>query len=1382
MQADEGFRLSFQQKQLWLAQRGAPAFRSRCAILLEGSLDRGALREALRHTVERHEILRTGFYAPPGVDLPFQVIGEGNEPDFREVELRAFTAEEQAAEVERLFEAEARRPLDFQNPTPASFSLLSLAERRALLLVTLPALCADAASLFNLMGEVGRAYAAVVAGEEAAEEPVQYVDFAEWQHELSGAAEGEEERRYWQVHTRAAAGVAVPSLPFERKPAGAADFVPEVVNATLSRELLKGAEAAAREVHAPVSALLLACWQALLWRLTGADEIVVGSLADGRRIKHLGEAVGLFAQYLPVREHFDSGRPFGDVGASVAETVSAHYSRQEYFAWGREASAGGAGAAAAGGDALPYKFEFAEWPAAQSAGQLRLSMWRASSCLDRFRLKLSASRRADGLALEFHFDPAAYRAEDVRRLARRFEALLGSAAAGPAACVGELNVLGEEELNLLLVEWNRTEAECRRDVCLHELFEEQVGRTPDAPAVISGVERLSFRELNERANRLAHRLRREGVGPESVVGLCVDRSPDMLVGLFGILKSGAAFLPLDPGQPRQRLAFMLAETRAAVVLTQRPLLDALPSHGARPVLLDEGREDEARESAENLPPASLPENVAYVIYTSGSTGRPKGVAVEHRSVAHLVGALRGSVYAGREAPLRVSLNAPLAFDAAIKQVVQLACGHALVLIPEEARLDGAEMLRVVESHRLDVLDCTPSQLKLLLDAGLCRKPEWSPGLALVGGEALDEAMWKRLGAQEWTTFYNVYGPTECTVDATACRVRAESPQPSIGRPLANTRVYVLDGRMRPAPVGVAGELYIGGTGVARGYVNRPDLTAERFVPDPFGRVAGARLYRTGDRVSFSADGRLEFLGRLDQQVKVRGYRIELGEIEGVLAEHPSVRECVVAAREDEAGGTRLAAYVVPHRRNLPVVEGRARHRLPNGMAVVQQNRNETDYLYEEIFENRIYLRNGLELPEGACVFDVGANIGIFTLFVAQQCPGARVYAFEPIPPIFDTLRLNVKLYGAQAKLFDYGLSDAPGEATFTYYPHYSMMSGLSDYARAADDADVVKRYMRNQQRGGAAGMGALLEHADELLAGRFEGQPFRSRLRRLSEVIREEGVQTIDLLKVDVQRAELDVLRGIDDEDWPRIRQVVMEVHDGKGSESEGRVAEIIALLESRGFAAVAEQDEVLEGTDRHNLYAVRRGAESRPVAAASREGRDGHALISRAAVLTADDLQGYLRERLPAYMVPSAFVMLDELPLTRNGKVDREALPAPEAVRPELGANFVAPQTQLERALADIWQQALGVERVGVHDNFFDLGGHSLLMVQVHGRMREVLDGGVSMVEMFQHPTISALAKRLSQGGPQERSFRKVNDRAARQKEAINRHRRGGREERTKA
>jgi FkbM family methyltransferase len=403
------------------------------------------------------------------------------------------------------------------------------------------------------------------------------------------------------------------------------------------------------------------------------------------------------------------------------------------------------------------------------------------------------------------------------------------------------------------------------------------------------------------------------------------------------------------------------------------------------------------------------------------------------------------------------------------------------------------------------------------------------------------------------------------------------------------------------------------------------------------------------------------------------------------------------------------------------------------------------------------------LPDGACVFDVGANIGIFTLFVLEHCRDARVYAFEPISPIFETLRLNAGLYGENVKLFPFGLSDKVSTASFTFYPNYSMMSGLSEYAHAGGDVEVVKRYLQNQQQEGTVGADSLLQHADELLADRFVTQRYESQLRTLSEMIRNEKVDRIDLLKIDVQRAELDVLNGIEDGDWQKIQQVVMEVHDAKGETSEGRVQQISSLLEQRGFQVVTEQDEALLDTDRYNLYAVRSARQ--PAAQVSRE-IESRSL--RAPVVSAKELRNALKEELPDYMIPSAFVLLEKLPLTSNGKVDRAALAAPENGNANDATAYVAPENEIERVVAGIWQEALRVERVSTNDNFFELGGHSLLMAQVHSRLVSTLGQEISMVELFQHPTVSALAKRLSQGKPVTRSMQAVQERAQRQKDSL--------------
>ncbi len=1378
----EGYQISPQQNRVWALQRGGSPWRAQGLYLVEGDLDAAALGEAVAEVARRHEILRTDFRRLPGMDAPLQVISdeavEGLESADLSGEADSREVEERLAEI---CDAARRAPLDPARGAHARFTLLKLAPGRHALLFSAPSLCADAESVKNLAGELARAYDVALRREMLEDEPLQYVDFSEWQGELLTGADADAGREYWLAAERALAEAAT-ALPSEENAGGAIskaaldaahDVAGDVTGVVRLRERSAAeVEEAARRLGVSARTLLLTCWQILLRRHGAGDAVFASYLCDGRRIERLRGALGLFARYLPLVVEFDDSFQLGDVAALVEEKLSADYRRQEFFPWTLKSS----GTSGDAGASLPFKFDYVEWPEAREAGGVRFSLAGLDGRADDFKLKLAATRRGGVFELELRHDRAHYPAPLAERLAEQYGALLDDAVERPGSAVGELNLLGAEALRRTLSDWNDTAREHGRDACVHELFEEQAARTPDAVALVFGDEQLSFRELNERANRLAHRLKSLGVGPESRVGLCAQRSAELFVGLLAALKAGGAYVPLDPLQPRARLAFMLEDAKVCVVLSDERVAGTLPDVNVPVVMLDAAREDlEDSTRADGKSPKTRVRsgNLAYVIYTSGSTGRPKGVMIRHRSVVNLVAALGEAVYSSLAAPSRVSANAPLAFDASVKQWVQWLGGHAVCVVPEEIRPDGGALLDFLREQAIDVLDATPSQLKLMRAVGFTGSEAWAPAAMLLGGEALDAQDWSSLSSAARTRSHNVYGPTECTVDTTACLVEPGAERPHIGRPLANVRTYLLDTTGRPVPVGIPGEIHVGGEGLARGYLDRPSLTAERFVPDPFSQEPGARLYRTGDLARHLPDGRIEYLGRADRQVKVRGYRIELGEIESAITEHESVREAVVLAREDEPGDVRLVAYVVPRRRAMNAVEGRARYQLPNGMAVVHQNKNETDYLYEEIFEKEIYVRHGVELPEGACVFDVGANIGMFTLFVTQHCAGARVYAFEPIAPLFETLRLNAELYGDGVKLFPFGLSDRRASETFTFYPNYSMMSGRRDYAHAGGDVEVIKRYMRNQQEEGVSEMGALLEHADELLKDRFEGVEYPAQLRPLSEVIAEEGVGRIDLLKVDVQRAELDVLRGIADEHWPLVEQVVMEVHDAPGEASEGRVAEIVALLEARGFEAVAEQDEVMRGTDRYNLYAVRRGRRN--------AGANGAGVgVARhkptpATVLTAGELRAALKGRLPDYMVPSAFVLLEQLPLTRNGKVDRAALPPPEQSRPDAaGQSFAAPQTQMERAIAAVWQQALHLDKVGTDENFFELGGHSLLMVQVHGKLRETLGRDISMVEMFQHPSVGALAAHLSRAeGDAPKDFSQARARAEKQRAAAGRNKR---------
>ncbi|MBC7978654.1 MAG: amino acid adenylation domain-containing protein, partial [Myxococcales bacterium] len=700
---------------------------------------------------------------------------------------------------------------------------------------------------------------------------------------------------------------------------------------------------------------------------------------------------------------------------------------------------------------------------------------------------------------------------------------------------------------------------------------------PDALAVIGADRTYSFAELDARSSQIAHALIGLGVPVCGRVAIVMQRRADLVVAVLGALKAGVAYVPFDPGDPPRRIATLLAQAQVSAVIRDRDV--ELAELGVPVLAINDPAIDD--QPARDPGVAVTPDDPAYLIFTSGSTGTPKAVVIEHRSAVNLARALHAQIYQplvqalGR--PLRLTLNAPVSFDASVKQIVQLLNGHCLCVVPDDARRDGATLLRLIEDGQIDGLDCTPSHLKLLLSAGLADRTTAWPRVVLVGGERIDRETWALL-ARHPAQFYNMYGPTETTVNASITRITADAV-PNIGRAIHNARVYVLDAALQPLPIGVPGELCVGGVGVARGYFAAPEPTAQRFVPDPFTATGGGRLYRTGDAARLLPGGALEFLGRIDDQVKIRGHRIEPGEIVAALLEHPGIEDAVVVAAGD-GPDARLIAYLV----SAGMVEST---RLKAELA--QLNPNETDYLYDEIYVRHTYFQHDIALPEHAVVLDVGANIGMFSLYVAHHYPDAKLFAFEPLPPIFDRLEANLARHAPHTRRFAFGLSARDAEVEFTFYPGYSMMSGQAAYADAAAEVDVIKTYLRND-RDATGGSELLLEHVDELLADRFRAEPHACAVRRLSDVIRAEGIERIDLLKVDVQRAERDVLDGIDDEHWPAIAQLVMEVHDGTGTATEGRAGELMELLEARGFEVHVEQDRILQGTDRYNLYALRPG------------------------------------------------------------------------------------------------------------------------------------------------------------------------------------------------
>lgn len=1029
----EGFRLSPQQRRLWKLQQdtsGTSAFNSQLVLLVEGELKIEALREALEKVCARHEALRTVFRRLPGVVMPVQVVGEDVSLSWEVIDLRG-----KNGSVDELIEAEARRAFDYEHGPLVRATLFALAADRHLLSITIPTLCADRRTLANLVSKLSGVA-------KLDDEPLQYIQFSEWQNSLAEEEDAEKGREYWSKHDLTNTSA---TLPGQRTRQHAQTEIPrelESVKSHFTPEYTTRITALATKHDTTTASVLLAAWQTLLWRLT-QQSITIGNIAEGRSYELLQDAFGLFARVLPVSCQFTDDLRFSEVISESDRFQHESEEWQDYFSL--DDSTKGAL------KYFPFGYEYAEIGAAQQTSNSKLSVYRQTTVLEAFDLKLNATQTAEAIDAAFEYNSAISDEAYVKLIAEQFQTLLDSALTNPDSTIADLEIVSAAQRQQILSDWNNTNRDYELDRCVHELFEQQAERTPDALAVVFQDEQLTFAELNRRANQLAAYLKDAGVVADTAVGIRIEPSLEMLIAVLGIMKAGGAYIPLDPRNPQQRIDQVLQDAGASILLTREALAKVYA------------------ESTDNPESTASADNLAYIIYTSGSTGQPKGVMIQHRSVVNLAVALKEQVYNGLGPTLKVGLSAPLAFDASVKQLVQLLHGHTLHILPEELRLDAMGALNYIDQHQLDVLDTTPSQLKLLLAAGLDQSTKTAPKLMLIGGEAIDESTWTRLAAAQQTHFFNVYGPTECTVDATWTAVDNTQAQPTIGRPIPNAQTYILDKNLKPTGVHLGGELFISGAGLARGYLNSPERTAERFIPNDLSSEEGARLYRTGDLARYAPDGSIIFTGRNDTQVKVRGHRIELGEIESALLRHDEIKQAVVVAREANNADVRLVAYVVT-----------------------------TD--------------------------------------------GAKL----------DTTELRQKL------------------------------------------------------------------------------------------------------------------------------------------------------------------------------------------------------------------------SEQLPDYMVPSFLVLLDELPLSRNGKVDLKALPAPETAQRSRDEHYVAPRNEIEATITRVWQEVLGVERLGINDNFFDAGGHSLLMVQVHNKLTDLFDKKISIVEMFAKPTISALAEYFSEANGHKTTFEKVMDRAARRRQAV--------------
>jgi len=910
--------LSFAEQRLWFLdqlQEGSIAYNEQEALRLRGSLHIEALQRAVQEIVRRHEVLRTNYQAIDG--SPVRVILPELNLKMPIINLQQLPPEEQLSEVQSLGNQEIQQPFDLAHDPLLRVTLLQLATDDYVLLLTMHHIISDGWSTSVFGHELEVLYRAYVQGKPSPlpQLSLQYADFASWQRQPQTSQMLAPQLDYWKQQLLGAPPLL--ELPTDYPRPMVQTYRGEKAFFELGVELTVELKRLSQGSGVTLFMTLLAGFSTLLYRYSNQEDIIVGTPIANRNRSEIEGLIGFFVNTLALRSRVEGTLEFTELLQKVRQTALDAYAYQDLpfeqlvEALQPERS-------------LSHSPIFQVMFALQNAPMAPLDLpgvsfkWlQMENAKAKFDLFLSMEETEAGLTGYWEYNCDLFEAATIHRMIGHFQTLLKAIVATPQTRIDDLTLLTETECYQLLVEWNNIQTNYPQNKCIYQLFEEQVERTPDAVAVVFENEQLTYRELNDRANQLACYLQHIGITSEVLVGICLERSLEMVVGLLGILKAGGAYVPLDPTYPQERLAFMLSDSQVPVLLTVKSLTHKLPQTEARLVYLDADWEVIETQSNANPEPAVTPENLAYVIYTSGSTGKPKGVLVTHQNLVHSTTA---RIHHYQEALTRYLLLSSFAFDSSVAGIFwTLSVGATLVLPSHNFIQDTPGLIQLIQTQSISHLLCLPSLYALLLEQGTSLELA-SLQVVIVAGEACQQELVNCHGKLlSETALYNEYGPTEATVWSSfyKCKPQAEPTKVPIGRAIANTQIYLLDANLQPVPVGVTGEIYIGGAGITRGYLNREQLNVEKFIANPFSSQlqnlsspVSDRLYKTGDLARYLPDGNLEFIGRTDNQVKVRGFRIELGEIEVALTQHPDLAEAVVIAREDTPGDKRLVAYLV----------------------------------------------------------------------------------------------------------------------------------------------------------------------------------------------------------------------------------------------------------------------------------------------------------------------------------------------------------------------------------------------------------------------------------------------------------------------------------------
>lgn len=908
--------LSFAQKRLWLLAQlepDNPSYNVTQTLRLRGELDVRALEQTINHIIARHESLRTTFKLVDG--QPVQLVSGLHEIDLIFTNLEELPEAEREAEARRLATAEARRSFDLNRDYPLRASLVRLDHDHHWLLLTIHHIASDGWSMGILKRELSKIYDAITTNQpiDLPELPVQYADFAEWQREWLQGSVLEEQLSYWKNNLAGAPPELKLPTDHPRPPQGS--FQGARLPLNLSQKLSRSLSEFSQREGVTLFMTMLAAFQNLLYRYTGQEDIVVGTPIAGRNQVEIEGLIGFFVNTLALRTDCSGNPTFRQLLGRVKEVTLGAYAHQD----------------------LPFEKLVEELNPERNISQspvfqvmfglqnapretltlpgLTITGVPISNATSKFDLTLLLTETATGLLCAFEYSTDLFEEETIVRMFGNYETLLEGIVASPEARIGNVPLLTEREKRQLLVEWNDTATEYPQNQCVHDLFAAQAVRTPDNIAVVFGDEQLTYRQLNARANQLAHFLQKRGIGPSVIVGICLDRGIDMCVSVLAVMKAGGTYLALDPSYPHERLSFMLQDAGAKVLLTNTQMREYLPGCDGDTILLDTEWKSIANESEDSLSNETTAENALYVIFTSGSTGRPKGVVMPHRALTNLL-AWQLDPEQGLGAA-RTLQFASLSFDISFQEMFSTWCsGGTLVLVTSEMMRDAPAMLRFISEQKIERCFFPFVYLQHLAEAfqvGAVFQQHLRD--VITAGEQLEitPQIAGFFNSMPECRLHNHYGPSEghvVTAYMLPRRVSEWRKLPPIGKPIYNTRIYIVDFNGEPVPVGVAGELCVGGACLAQGYLNRAESTAEKFIPDGFSDVRGGRLYRTGDLARYRADGQIEYLGRIDNQLKISGFRVELGEIETILMHHPQVREAAVVAPNETKGERKLVAYVV----------------------------------------------------------------------------------------------------------------------------------------------------------------------------------------------------------------------------------------------------------------------------------------------------------------------------------------------------------------------------------------------------------------------------------------------------------------------------------------